>query len=188
MFIDLTFALKSENLSKHKWAQKIYDSGHIGTHFDVMNKVFPLESFRTKGKIIDISHIRHREVGIPDLSGHIIEEGDMVIFHTGYIDELGFGTDAYIPRSAELSDEAVAYLVDHKVRLIGVDAVGVQEPKKHKAVDQYCADRGVFIVENLANLKELLARSPKNFTVFTAPMNRTDWTGLPCRVVAELSD
>jgi kynurenine formamidase len=188
MLLDLTFAVKSENLSKYKWAQKIYESGHVGTHFDVMNKTFPLESFRTKGKIIDISHIRDREVEISDLSGHSIEEGDMVIFHTGYIDELGFGTDAYIPRSAELSEATVAYLVDRKIRLIGVDAVGVQEPKKHKTVDQYCADRGVFIVENLANLQALLARSPKDFIVYTAPLNRTDWTGLPCRVVAELPD
>lgn len=51
--------------------------------------------------------------------------------------------------------------------------------------DQECADRGVFNVENLCNLKSVLAVS-SSFTDYTYPMNYADMTGLPCRVVAKL--
>ena len=83
------------------------------------------------------------------------------------------------------SDALVEYVVAKGVKLIGVDAAGVQKPKKHAAVDQYCADRGVFIIENLNNVKTLLGLD-KPFTVYTAPLSRTDLTGLPCRVLAEV--
>ena len=49
-------------------------------------------------------------------------------------------------------------------------------------MDQHCADNGVFIVENLFNLKAVLGRCVIN----TYPMNFSDMTGLPCRVIAEL--
>jgi hypothetical protein len=63
-------------------AYKIFiDSGHAGTHFDVVNKTFPLESFKTRGKVIDISHIRDREVEVEDLGSVSIEVDDFVIFH-----------------------------------------------------------------------------------------------------------
>lgn len=187
MLLDLTLELDPRKLTIGDDMLKPHmESGHLGTHFDVVDKKFPLESFRTRGKLVDISHIRDREVEISDLDGHVIEEGDMVIFHTGYLDELTYASRLYAHRSAELSDETVRFLVDRKIRLIGVDATGVQKPKKHVAVDRFCADRGVFIVENLSNVGKLKALSPKSFTVFTLPLNRPDLSGLPCRVIAEI--
>lgn len=41
---------------------------------------------------------------------------------------------------------------------------------------------GVFIVENLCNLVKVIGRCVIN----TYPMNYTEMTGLPCRVVAEV--
>lgn len=156
--------------------------------FDIMDKIFSLDSFRTKGKLIDVSHLRDREVKVTDLASVPIEEDDFVIFHTGYIEELGYFSRNYPLRSAELSDETVDYLIGRKVRMIGVDAAGAQKPKKHHKVDTRCAEHGVFIVENLTNLQKLLALSPREFTVFTAPLNRPDLTGQPCRVLAEIAD
>ena len=66
--------------------------------------------------------------------------------------------------------------------------MGGQKPKKHKPFDQYCADHDVFVVENLDNMDALLERSPKPFLVYTAPVNRQDMSGLPCRVFAEIPD
>lgn len=187
MFIDLSLPISVAQISGgEEYVRKIVDAGHAGTHFDVMDKVFPLESFRTNGKVCDISHIRDREVEIADIVNVPVAPGDTIIFHTGYVDELGYDTrHVYVKKSAELSDATVAYLVDHGVRLIGVDAAGIQSPKKHAAVDQYCADRGVFVLENLNNVKQLLALSAP-FTLYTAPVHRTDLTGLPCRVIAEV--
>jgi|SRR6185437_79846 len=189
MLIDLTLAISVTQISGgEEYVRKIVDAGHAGTHFDVMDKVFPLEYFRTNGKVVDISHIRGREVEIDDISGVKLDPGDTLIFYSGWIDELGYDTShAYAYKSAELSDALVEHVVARGVRLIGVDAAGVQKPKKHAAVDQYCADRGVFVLENLNNVKTLLEIN-RPFTVYTAPLNRTDLTGLPCRVIAEVRE
>jgi kynurenine formamidase len=187
MFIDLTLPISIAEISGgDERVRKIVEAGHAGTHFDVMDKVFPIESFRTNGKVVDVSHIRDREIEIDDIAAVSLETGDMLIFHSGWVDELGYDTGHdYVLKSAELSDALVAHVVASGVKLIGVDAAGAQKPKKHAAVDQYCADRGVFIVENLCNVRQLLALD-KPFTVYTAPLNRTDLSGLPCRVLAEV--
>ena len=188
MLIDLTLPLSVAEISGGEdYVRKIVDAGHAGTHFDVMDKDFPLDSFRTNGKVVDISHIRDREVEIADIDGVDIGDGDTLIFYSGWVDEIGYDTrHDYVYKSAELSDALVEHVVAKGVKLIGVDAAGVQKPKKHAAVDQYCADRGVFIIENLNNVKTLLGLD-KPFTVYTAPLSRTDLTGLPCRVLAEVN-
>jgi kynurenine formamidase len=160
--------------------------GHVGTHFDVMDKEFPLDSFKTTGKLVDISHVRGREVDVDDLSKTPIEAGDTVILHTGYMEEFGYENRLYWKRSAELSDAAVSYLISKRIRLIAVDAAGAQKPTKHQSVDKQCADNGIFIVENLANVKALIAYAQESFTVYTAPLKRSGLTGLPCRVIVEI--
>ena len=66
MFMDLTLTVPADFdftalADDQELIKKLLDDGHIGTHFDVVDKVFPIESFRTNGKIFDISHIRGRE-------------------------------------------------------------------------------------------------------------------------------
>lgn len=184
MLIDLTLDITPERYAYIE--QSGGREGHLGTHFDVMDKSFPIESFRTPGRIFDVSGVRDREVQLDDIAADEIADGGTVIFHTGHLDEVGFESPAYWRRSAELSDEVVAFLIGRKVRLIGVDAAGAQKPKKHVAVDQLCADNGAFIIENLDNLKALLSQEARQFTVYTAPLKRSGLTGLPCRVLAEL--
>lgn len=188
MLIDLSLAISADQISGGtELVQKLIEHGHAGTHFDVVYGKFSLENFRTNGKVIDISHIRDREVEVTDLSDVPLEKGDTVIFHTGYVEELGYDiTTDYVEKSAELSDEAVAYVVDRGVSLICVDAVGLQNNKKHHAVDKYCGDRGIFIVENLNNVGKLLDVAGP-ITIYTAPLPRVDLSGLPCRVVAEVA-
>jgi kynurenine formamidase len=201
MFIDLTLDIQSNRV---KAARQIQQSaaeaelpttvarpeyqmeGHIGTHFDVMDKEFPISSFKTSGRLVDISGIRAREIEVSDLEPSKIEAGDTVIFYTGYMDEFGYESRMYWKRSAELSDAAVSYLISKQIRLIAVDAAGAQKPTKHQKVDKLCADNGIFIVENLDNVKALIAHGNVPFTVYTAPLKRSGLTGLPCRVIAEI--
>ncbi|MBZ9626127.1 hypothetical protein G9F71_025305 [Clostridium sp. FP2] len=64
---------------------------------------------------------------------------------------------------------------------------GVKKGPAHPRTDQYCADRGVFIIENLDNLDLLLKEaSSKSFTVYTFPINTSGFSGIPCRVIAEI--
>ena len=42
--------------------------GHMGTHFDVMDKEFPLEYTARNGVVFDVSHVRDRDVAITDIN------------------------------------------------------------------------------------------------------------------------
>lgn len=87
----------------------------------------------------------------------------------------------------DFSNKLIDQLPDRKVSIIGIDCAGVRRGLEHTPKDQYCADRGVFIVENLFNLGRLLnGKDILKFTANTYPINFSDMTGLPCRVIAEI--
>ena len=69
--------------------------------------------------------------------------------------------------------------------MIGVDFSGVRNGAEHNAADQYCADRGVFIEENLCNLQPLAARGG-TFAVHVLSAEQSGAHRLPCRVVADI--
>ena len=71
------------------------------------------------------------------------------------------------------------------VSIIGADLAGIRRGKEHIPADQRCADRGVFVIENLCGLDALLFVSGP-ITIHTYPARYTHMTGLPCRVVAEV--
>ena len=55
--------------------------GHMGTHFDVMNKEFSLENTRRRGKIIDVRHVKNRDIEVEDIRSVEIAGDDFVMFH-----------------------------------------------------------------------------------------------------------
>jgi kynurenine formamidase len=161
--------------------------GHLGTHFDVMNKKFPLENTERRGILFDVSHVKEREIEAGDINIDEIAEHDFIMFYTGCLKENKFGTPEYLQSHLELSDALITDLVNKKVSMIGIDFPGIRKPAEHVRADQYCADNGVFVIENLANLETLLAAvKTQAFMVHTYPVNYEGLTGLPCRVVAEV--
>ena len=102
-----------------------------------------------------------------------------------FIEEEGYGTRKYFTEHPQLSNELVDALLQKEVSIIGVDFAGIRRGKEHTPIDQYCADHGVFIVENLCNLCNLL-KNRDTFIANTYPMNYADMTELPCRVVASI--
>lgn len=183
MLIDLTVAVDKKMVSDMTVPGKL---GHLGTHFDVMDKEFPLECIKRRGRLVDIRATRGREAEVADINVPI-QAGDFVIFRTNHLLEIGYGGPRYNFTSAELSDIAVGYLLEAGVSLIGVDAASLQKPAKHMQVDLRCAAQNVFIIENLCNLDKLAAAVGTDpFTVYCAPLNFQGLTGLPCRVVAEV--
>ena len=87
----------------------------------------------------------------------------------------------YFAGHPQLSHELIDALLDRKISIIGVDCAGIRRGREHTPADQYCADRGVFVVENLCNLQAV----PGHCIMHTYPMNYAGVSGLPCRVVAE---
>lgn len=161
--------------------------GHLGTHFDVMDKKFPLENTERRGIVFDVSHVKEREIEAGDINMETITEHDFVMFYTGCLKENKFGTTEYLKSHLELSNSLITDLLNKKISMIGIDFPGIRKPAEHPQADQHCADHGVFVIENLANLDVLVAATKNQpFLVHTYPVNYEGLTGLPCRVIAEV--
>ena len=184
MKIDITLKITNEILESQK---KIVDDslrGHIGTHFDVMDKEFPLDYTSRKGIVFDVSGVKDRDIDISDIDLDKIESDTFVAFYTGYCDAVPYGKGDYFKKHPQLSFELIDALLDMGVSIIGVDFAGVRRGKEHTPTDQKCADKNVFVVENLRNLDMLLKY--ESITIHTYPMSVENISGLPCRVVAEI--
>ncbi len=174
------------NHSNAKHIPSVTQFGHIGTHFDILDKEFNLENTERKGKIFDVSHIKNRDIEVTDIAADNIEENDFVIFHTGCLKEREYGSPEYFTDHPEYSYDLITYLVNKKISMIGTDTAGIRKASEHPQADKYCADHDIFVVENLNNLALLIkAVDTHDFIVHTYPVNYKGLTGLPCRVVAE---
>ena len=185
MLIDITLKVTAAMSKEAQGNQDRSLVGHLGTHFDVMNRKFPLEYTRRKGVVFDVAGIRERDITSADIDLSRVEKEMFVAFHTGYLEEVGYGNRTYFGQHPQLSDELIDELLKRGVSIIAVDCSGVRRGKEHTPKDQYCADHGCFVVENLCNLKTLVDQGG-SFAAHTYPMNFADVTGLPCRVIAEV--
>lgn len=188
MLIDLTLSVDTALLDNFSSKERLVRWGHLGTHFDGMDTGFSLEYWRLKGKLFDVRGHMNRVLEVDDINPLLIEKGDFVIFYTGFLENQEYGSSIYFNEHPQFSYELIDLLLEKEAKIIGIDAAGLRRGEEHTPVDQRCADRGVFVVENIANLKLLHdAAGTKQFTVYTAPVNFKGMTGLPCRVVAEVS-
>ncbi|MFW5780724.1 MAG: cyclase family protein [Bacillota bacterium] len=187
MFIDLTLKVTPQMIEKAFINEKKSVYGHIGTHFDVMDKCFPLEYIKRKGVVFDVSGIQNDEIGSEDIDLSKVDRGMFVAFHTGFIEQVGYGEEKYFKQHPQLMNELIDKLVEKRISLIGIDFAGLRRGKEHTPKDAYLADKGIFVVENLCNLNEVLKKKTDNFFIAnTYPINYSEMTGLPCRVVAEI--
>lgn len=188
MFIDITFEITPKLINKAQMNENKAFEGHLGTHFDVMNKDFPLDYIKRNGILFDVTDVLG-DIDIKDIDMGKIKKDMFVAFYSGYIDKVEYGSSEYFKDHPQLSIKLIDQLLNKKVSIIGVDFAGVRRGDEHTPMDQYCADKGIFIIENLCNLKAVLKRERSiEFCANTYPMKYTEMTGLPCRVVAEVSE
>ncbi len=159
-------------------------TGHLGTHFDVMNKEFPLEYTERRAVVFDVSFVNGRDIDVCDVDLEKVTSGMFVAFYTGFIESEQYGTQRYFKEHPQLSDELIERLLGKNISVIGVDFAGIRRGKEHTPKDLYCADRGVFVVENLCNLKTVIDTEGE-LVIHTYPMRFEGISGLPCRVIAE---
>ena len=185
MRLDITLRVTPEMLGT-AWGNTAKSLvGHLGTHFDVMDKEFPLEYTCRNAVVFDVSHVGGRDVARSDIDLEQVEAGMFVAFYTGFLEEETYGTQRYFKEHPQLSVALIDALLDKGISIIGIDCAGVRRGNEHVPTDQRCADRGVFVIENLCDLKAVLNVGAR-FTARTYPMRISGITGLPCRVVAEL--
>jgi arylformamidase len=113
-----------------------------------------------------------------------LQPGDMVLLDTGWAQHVN--TEAYEDH-ASLSNDAAQWLVDHQVKLLGVD-FSTPDLTAHKRpagftwpVHQILLSNGVLVAEHLANLRPL-ANTRVEAMFLALPIAGSD--GSPARVLA----
>ncbi|MEI8131020.1 MAG: cyclase family protein [Leptolinea sp.] len=188
MLIDLSVKVTLASNADALINEKMVSFGHLGTHFDVMNKEFPLEFTKRDGIVFDVSKVINREIEITDINISLVLAEMFVVFYTGFIEQHEYGSKLYFSDHPQISNGLIDQLLDRNISIIGVDFAGLRRGAEHTPKDQYCADRGVFIIENLCNLGKVLNNhNNKSFTANIYPINFADMSGLPCRVTAEVT-
>ena len=185
MLIDLTLKLTYDQLAEAINHRNPALVGHAGTHFDVMDKTFPLDYTKRKAVVFDVSAVSGRDITESDIDMGRVEKDMFVAFYAGNPEP--YGTKTYYADHAQLSQALIDNLLEKEVSVIGLDFAGVRRGTEHIPADQRCADRGVFVVENLRNLEKILAKGG-DFTAYTYPLHCSGMTGLTCRVVAEINE
>ncbi len=183
MMIDLTLAVTPQLKQDAQGNLQKAFTGHLGTHFDVMNKEFPIDFCERSAIAFDVSFVKDRDIEPEDIDTENIKKGMFIMFATDFIEHVPYGTPTYFHEHPQLSKRLLDLLIEKEVSLVGIDFAGVRRGKEHTPTDQHFADHGVFIIENLCNLEKVKGKS---FTAITCPMKFTDMTGLPCRVIAKI--
>ena len=190
LWIDLTMRVSAEMTANAMANEKLASFGHLGTHFDVMNLEFPLDFARRSALIVAVEDAAKSGMDIELDSKRLalVQKGDFVIFRTGVSQRVPYGTPGYFTEHPQLSVSLIEALIRRKVAMIGIDAAGIRRGAAHTPMDQYCAERGIFVVENLANLEAVLKeQSCARCDVYTFPVKFEGLSGLPCRVMAEVT-
>jgi kynurenine formamidase len=192
MLIDLTLRIDMNdpvvgkaNMDQHSFMS----AGHIGTHLDsYLQTTIPTEFYARHGKVYDARNFGERDVDLAILRDRPIEPGDFAIFHTGFMTRHAYGTRAYFRDHPQLSWALIDHLIEGGVSFIGIDAAGVRRGDEHGVADRRAEAGGVYIIENLANVDELSrAAHAQGFKVFTGWTGLKGFSGLACRVIAEVA-
>ena len=185
MKLDITMKITPEMLDDAKRNENKALEGHLGTHFDAMDKEFPLEYTERTAVLFDVSGVSDRDIKIDDIDLDRVAENSFVLFYTGFADNEPYGSHRYFKEHPQLSVALIDALLEKKVSMIGLDFAGIRRGKEHIPTDQRCADKNVFIIENLCNLGAIVDLQG-DIVIHTYPMRLVGQTGLPCRVIVEI--
>lgn len=170
-------------VQKDGWSEKrIHANTHCGTHVDapahmILNgetlDQINLERFCGESIVIDV---RKREINIDCLKEVKITAQSIVLFLTGQSDKR---YKKYYEGAKFIPEDVAQELVKLKVRAVGIDSFSPDaEPYP---IHKILLPKGILIIENLINLKEILG---KNGTLYYFPLRITNGDGAPCRAIA----
>lgn len=169
---------------------------HIATHIEVPYHIFPrgkdlatmdLSSYYGDAVVLRFADIKGRvSISVVQVKKEVervggIKQGDIVICNLGL--SHAYGTDAY-SQSPYFSEEAIAYLAESGMKLMGLDAGGVEIPQSEEHVNHSkLFAHNIPLIENLANLDEL-QQDRCTIAAFPYPIKGVE--AFPVRVVAIL--
>jgi arylformamidase len=167
---------------------------HIGTHIEMPYHLFPdgadlatvdLNTLCGPAVLVDLRAVpAGQPITVPALEAAIraaggIRPGDIVVCNLGYSDR--YGTDEY-GKSPYFTNEAIRLLVDAGMKMMAVDAGGVEIPKSEQHVNHTALlEKNICLIENIAHLNDLPCA---RFELCAFPVPVAGVESFPVRVVA----
>ena len=93
MVVDLTLQVTPKMITDAEGNEKKALTGHLGTHFDVKDKEFPLEYTELKGVVFDVSRVAERDIEIEDIDPDSIMDAKFIAFYSGFLEITGYGKE-----------------------------------------------------------------------------------------------
>jgi arylformamidase len=158
---------------------------HVGTHIEGMDvAAIPLEGLCGAAVVVDLTFtepggvVTEQNVRQAAEKAGGVQRGDMVLGRFDY--------DGSPGSSRNFEAEAIGYLVDAGMKLMGVDLGGIELPSSDpRAAGQYnhhqLLDNDICLIERVANLAEL--RRPR-VLVFALPIPIKGVDSFPVRMIA----
>ena len=184
----------------------IVTGDHIGTHIDSWGHVkpdapraegIPIEYCYGDGVVLDLTHkgagrrdhaARHRAGRAASSAAIAIKPLDIVLLRTDAAKKRF--EKAYLTDHPGMTKEAVHYVLDRGVKVMGIDAIGFDPPvakmferKKFWEAHRVMREREYYHLENMCNLHEI----PPPYHSFTVSVLPVKWRGAsaaPVRAVA----
>jgi arylformamidase len=167
----------------------IHMSAHSGTHVDAPRHYFdagsavdalPLEMLVGRARVIEIS--TRGGVGVDELAGADLSEEIRVLIKTP--NSRFWGSAEFRKDYAGLREEGARFLLDHGIKVVGVDYLSVDEFKKPGApAHRVLLGGGVIVIEGL-NLRDV---EPGVYEMLCLPLLAVGADAAPARVVLRRS-
>ena len=146
------------------------DISHIKLNQTILNGILVNVSYKGKSEPILVKDIPHADF-----------KNKAALFYTGW--DRYWKKDKYHD-SPYLSKEAVIYLIEKGIKLVGIDAINIDnmEDEERPAHTLFLKNH-ILIVENLCNLRELIG---KEFTFYACPLKVKKAAAFPVRAFARI--
>jgi kynurenine formamidase len=185
-------------------------SDHVGTHIDSLRHLrddapgpegIPLEYCYGDGVVLDFSYKEFGDgISAADIEAALkkikyqLKALDIVLIYTGAgrINE----SEDYIKDHCGVDADGTNYLLDHGVKVTGIDAITWDRPVwsmfEHKMFwesHRVMRTREYYHIENMMNLEKLLEMGkPYGFTISVFPVKWVNTTAAPIRAVAIIEE
>ena len=164
--------LQKKSIQNDQYTAYSFSTGlHAGTHIDCPMHLlesertiaeYPLECFMGKGCMVDA--LGESEIDYKAEYDEKICKGDIVLIFTGT--DKFYGTEHYYSKHPLVTEKFAQFLVSRDIKMLGVD---MPSPDFSPfPVHKLLLSKGIFILENLTNLKQLLRI--EHFEVFAVPL------------------
>jgi kynurenine formamidase len=181
---------------EHGWRMEVLTmASHTGSHLDApLHKIaggksitdLPLEAFTGPARIVDLRPLEPETAIGPDrLQGPLadLRPDEIVLLCTGWGD-LRSRTELWLRQSPFLSPEGARWLVERKVRGVGIDhySIGGSRDPVNSTTHTVLLGAGVWVAEELRFPPEALRLAPP-VTFLALPIHLRNHSGAFCRPV-----